>query len=78
MARGGAAVGTNTATRREHNWEADFMVGRDLGIGSRQPKRKFGLRVADIWGQTNGTANWAYALITPPPAVQIAQLSADQ
>ncbi|MGB7020895.1 MAG: Lpg1974 family pore-forming outer membrane protein [Xanthobacteraceae bacterium] len=51
--RGGAAVGTNTASRSEHNWEADFMVGRDLGIGS-PAQAKFGLRVADIWGQTNG------------------------
>jgi len=25
------------------------------------------LRVADIWGQTNGSANWAFAVKTPPP-----------
>jgi len=62
----GAVTGTNTATRKEHNWEADFMVGRDLDIGN-PAQLKVGLRVADIWGQTNGTASWAYALITPPP-----------
>jgi hypothetical protein len=48
-----AVVGTNTANRKEHNWEADFMVGRDLQIGN-PTQLKFGLRVADIWGQTNG------------------------
>lgn len=52
----GTAVGTNTANRSEHNWEADFMVGRDLGIGS-PAQVKFGLRVADIWGQTNGVVS---------------------
>jgi len=61
----GAVVGTNAATRKEHNWEADFMVGRDLEIGS-PAQVKFGLRVADIWGQTTGSANWA-AVIGPPP-----------
>lgn len=59
-------TGTNAATRKENNWEADFMVGRDLDIGN-PAQLKVGLRVADIWGQTTGSAHWAYALITPPP-----------
>ncbi|HXW41934.1 MAG TPA: hypothetical protein VEK75_12060, partial [Xanthobacteraceae bacterium] len=46
----GPVTGANAATRKEHNWEADFMVGRDLEIGS-PAQVKFGLRVADIWGQ---------------------------
>ena len=61
----GPVPGTNSATRKENNWEADFMVGRDLEIGS-PAQLKVGLRVADIWGQTTGTARWAFAIITPP------------
>ena len=61
-----AVTGANSANRKESAWEADFMVGRDLQIGN-PAQVKFGLRVADIWGQTNGAANWAYAVITPPP-----------
>lgn len=61
----GPVPGANSATRKENNWEADFMVGRDLEIGS-PAQLKVGLRVADIWGQTTGTARWAFAIITPP------------
>jgi hypothetical protein len=61
-----AVAGSNSANRKENAWEADFMVGRDLQIGN-PTQVKFGLRVADIWGQTNGSARWAYAVITPPP-----------
>ena len=49
------------------------MVGRDLEIGS-PAQLKVGLRVADIWGQTNGVANWAYVLVTPPPGGADTQL----
>ncbi len=57
-------VGSNAATRKEHNWEADFMVGHDLGIGNAQ--LKVGVRVADIWGQTTGAASWTMPPPTPP------------
>jgi len=60
-------VATNSATRKEHNWEADFMVGRDLEIGN-PTQVKVGLRVADIWGQTNGAVGpWTMPTIHSPP-----------
>jgi hypothetical protein len=53
-----AIQGANTATRRETNWEADFMVGRDIGLGTSNSQLKVGFRVADIRGVTEGTAAW--------------------
>jgi len=52
--------GSNTAERREHHWLADFMVGRDLGIGETVPATvRFGVRVAEIRGKATGTAAWS-------------------
>ncbi len=50
-------AGTNTATHKEYNWDADFMVGRDIGIGT-DAQIDFGVRVAEIHGVTNGLAQW--------------------
>jgi hypothetical protein len=50
--------GTNTASRKEHRWVADFMVGRELGLGRGQHVGKFGVRVAEIRGKTTGLAGW--------------------
>lgn len=41
------------------------MVGRDLQIGG-PAQVKFGLRVADIWGQTNGSGFWTVGVVSPP------------
>jgi hypothetical protein len=54
------AIGANSASRKENNWAADFMVGRDLGLG-HPSQGKIGIRVADIWGQTNGQVAYAFA-----------------
>jgi hypothetical protein len=51
-------TGNNSATRKEYNWAADFMVGRDVGLGLGTSQIKGGLRVADIRGSTNGNINW--------------------
>jgi hypothetical protein len=51
-------VGSNTASRKEHRWVADFMVGRDLGLGQGQQVAKFGVRIAEIRGKTTGSAQW--------------------
>lgn len=59
---GVATAGSNTADRQEHNWAADFMIGRDAGLGFPS-QLKVGLRVAEIWGRTSGVASW----LTPPP-----------
>jgi hypothetical protein len=64
-----AVPGANTATRNETNWEADFMVGRDIGLGANNPQLKVGLRVADIRGRTEGTAAWLVFPSTPSPTV---------
>ena len=46
--------GNNTATRKESNWAADFMVGREFGLGSGVAQVKAGVRVAHIKGTTDG------------------------
>lgn len=51
-------VGTNSASRKEHHWVADFMVGRDMGLGGGQNTMRFGVRIAEIRGKTNGSAQW--------------------
>lgn len=53
-----AVAGNNTASRKEHHWAADFMVGRDLGLGQGRNTVRFGVRVAEIQGRTTGSANW--------------------
>ena len=53
-----SVVGTNQASRSETHWAADFMVGRDLGIGQGQQVAKFGVRIAEIRGKTSGSARW--------------------
>jgi hypothetical protein len=63
-----AVTGANSASRKEHNWEADFMVGHDLGIGTNT-QVKVGLRVADIWGQTTGVASWIQPVVSPPTQI---------
>ena len=51
--------GSNTAQRKESHWLADFMVGRDLGLGRGLPSMaRFGVRVAEIRGKTTGSAQW--------------------
>ena len=51
--------GTNSAERREEHWLADFMTGRDLGLGGVIPATvRFGVRIAEIRGKTTGEALW--------------------
>lgn len=52
-------IGSNSASRHEYHWEADFMVGRDLGLGQGHNVARFGVRVAQIRGKTTGTAQWS-------------------
>jgi hypothetical protein len=63
--------GSNSATRKEYNWVADFMVGRDVGLGLGNSQIKGGLRVAQIRGTTNGNINWLIttAAVTVGPSV---------
>lgn len=59
-------VGTNSASRKEHHWVADFMVGRDLGLGLGQNTLRFGVRIAEIKGKTTGSAKWGlYPFVFP-------------
>jgi opacity protein-like surface antigen len=57
--------GTNSAARKEHHWAADFMIGRDLGIGGGQHTARFGVRIAEIRGKTSGSARWQNILANP-------------
>ncbi len=50
----GVVASPNSATRKETNWVADFMVGREMGIGGGPSQLKVGLRVAQINGKTDG------------------------
>ncbi len=67
-------AGPNSATRKESNWVADFMVGRDVGLGGGPSQVKFGLRVAQIRGTTNG----AGLLITITPTTVSAKFAYNQ
>jgi len=58
-------VGTNSASRKEHHWVADFMVGRDMGLGQGHNTLRFGVRIAQIWGKTTGSAQWQFNALTP-------------
>lgn len=48
-------VGGNSASRDESNWVADFMIGRDFGLGTGDAQLKAGVRVAQIKGTTDGS-----------------------
>jgi hypothetical protein len=39
---------TARTTQRESHFVADFMIGRDLGLGTFRPDLQFGLRIADL------------------------------
>jgi hypothetical protein len=53
-----ASLGTVAATHDETNWAADFMVGRDIGIGAADGQLKAGVRVAQIRARTQGSITW--------------------
>jgi len=38
----------SSGTEKETHLVADFMIGRDLGVGSNAPELQFGVRVADL------------------------------
>jgi opacity protein-like surface antigen len=65
----GVATGTNSATRKEHYWSADFMVGRDMDIGGTDSQVQVGLRIAEIKGHTVGSATWP-SIGSPSPSGQ--------
>jgi hypothetical protein len=62
-------VGGNSASRKESNWAADFMVGRDFGLGTGNAQLKAGMRVAKIRGTTDGSG----LLISATSAFKLAQ-----
>ena len=45
--------------RLEQHALADFSVGRDIGLGLGQSQIKAGLRIAELFSKTNGSANFA-------------------
>jgi hypothetical protein len=42
------ATSTSIATHHESHLVADFMIGRDFGVGSNKPELLFGIRIADL------------------------------
>ena len=56
---------TGSATHKEDHWVADFMVGRDIGLGT-QSQIKLGVRVADLSATTDATVNgYATGIFVP-------------
>jgi hypothetical protein len=53
------ATAQGSARDLEQHALADFSVGRDIGLGLGQSQIKAGLRIAEIFSKTNGTANFA-------------------
>jgi len=44
----GSSSSATQASDWESHWVADFMIGRDLGMGSSSPQIQLGIRVADL------------------------------
>jgi len=66
----------SSGTERESHLVADFMVGRDLGVGSNAPQVQFGIRVADLHASAHvndmGQRTF-YSSGTFPPTITAAQ-----
>src|SRR5581483_328185 len=49
---------TTTGTLRESHLVADFMIGRDLGVGLASLHQvQFGIRIADLYAKAQATQN---------------------
>jgi hypothetical protein len=48
---------SSVATERESHLVADFMIGRDLGIGAAKPQLQFGIRIADLRASAQAQQN---------------------
>ena len=46
---------SSNATEREYHLVSDFMIGRDLGVGSDRPEFEFGIRIADLYAAVHAT-----------------------
>lgn len=53
------SLASDQASEQERHLVADFMIGRDLGIGSQAPwlQLQFGIRVADLWVTASETGS---------------------
>lgn len=65
----GTFIGAGTATEKEHHWVADFMVGRDIGLGGGKAQVKFGLRIAEIYAKTVGRGVFTSGVITAATSI---------
>jgi hypothetical protein len=50
---------SSSASHKEDHWVADFMVGRDIGLGT-QSQVKLGVRVADLRATTDVSSAFAF------------------
>src|SRR5665213_1995709 len=48
----------SNASHKEDHWVADFMVGRDIGLGT-QSQFKLGVRIADLRATTTGSSHFS-------------------
>jgi hypothetical protein len=69
----------SSGTEKESHLVADFMIGRDLGVGSSAPELQFGVRVADLRASAHineaGKSTF-YSSAVFPPIVTTAQTAA--
>jgi hypothetical protein len=59
-----SAAATARAEHREQHWVADFMVGRDFGLGSGNAQLKAGIRVANLSSTSDSFAHFVYSSST--------------
>ena len=69
-----ATTSATQAAERESHLVADFMIGRDLGVGANQPELQFGIRIADLHAaaqahenSTTTTTSTTFFFLSPVP-----------
>ena len=61
----GTSATSNQSTEHESHLVADFMIGRDLGVGANTPELQFGIRIADLHASAHLDASAQRTFYTP-------------
>jgi hypothetical protein len=56
---------SSASTEHETHLVADFMIGRDLGVGADNPELEFGIRIADLYATAHMAASSQRTFYTP-------------
>ncbi len=68
---------SNQSTEHESHLVADFMIGRDLGVGGNTPELEFGIRIADLHAAAQMVESSQRTFYTPTTIVTTARSSLD-